>query len=172
MAEAPELQKIVISVDPAASSGPLSSETGIVGFGLGVDGDGYVLADRSGVLSPKAWGQRVVDLYHELGANYVVAEVNNGGEMVKAIIQGIDPTVPVEMVRAAVGKMRRAEPVAALCEDNEQHPCRIHHVGTFEELEDQQTTYTGAARDASPDRLDAYVWAVFFCMLGLEVAIV
>jgi phage terminase large subunit-like protein len=161
----PELVYKCIAVDPAASSGPLSSECGIVGVGRGADGDGYVFADQSAVLTPKGWGQRVVDLYWEHECNEVIAEVNNGGEMVKQIIADIDPRVPVEMKRASTGKKRRAEPVANLYEPTTMKPCRMHHVGMFPALEDQMTQYTGASTEKSPDRLDALVWGTFASML-------
>lgn len=163
---APELLHCVVAVDPAASSGPLSSECGIVAAARGVDGHGYVLRDESAVLTPKGWGTRVVELYYDLGANEVVAEVNNGGEMVRQIILDVDARVPVRMVRASVGKRRRAEPIAALYENNPPlHVGRVHHVGSFPQLEDQMTTYTGATGDVSPDRMDALVWGLWATML-------
>jgi phage terminase large subunit-like protein len=167
----PEMTYSVVAVDPSASSGPMSSECGIVGVGRGADGHGYVWGDQSAVLSPKGWGNRVVEMYWSNECNEVIAEANNGGEMVSTIIQDIDPRVPVRLVRASRGKMRRAEPVVALYEPTKDRPCRVHHVGVFPALEDQMTSYTGATTEKSPDRMDAAVWGLTACMLD-EVAYV
>lgn len=155
--EAPELRRVVVAVDPSATEA--GDETGIVVAGV-EDREGYVLADRSARRSPLGWAERAVTAYREFDADRIVAERNNGGEMVEATIRTVDPNVPVSLVWASKGKHTRAEPVAALYEQG-----RIHHVGTFPELESQLTSWTPEDA-ASPDRLDALVWAMTDLMLG------
>lgn len=153
----PLLLRIVVAVDPAASHGPDADETGIVGAGKGNDRQGYLLADVSGRLSPEKWARRAIDLYRELEADVIVAERNNGGEMVRATIAAVDRTVPVKLVWASRGKVTRADPIAARYELN-----TMHHVGVFPELEDELCLWepgeTGRG-EYSPNRLDALVWA-------------
>lgn len=166
-AEARQLKysRIVVGVDPAASSEDGSNETGIIGVGRGAKtGHGYCLADRSGIMTPGEWGKAAVELYRELKADRIVAEVNNGGEMVKHTIHTVDPHVPVTMVHATRGKGRRAEPVSALAEQG-----KVHHVGMYPELEDQLTLLTPDEYlgQGSPDRADAYVWALTELLIGL-----
>jgi phage terminase large subunit-like protein len=123
-----------------------------------------VLADATCQgLSPGGWARRVVDLYHRLEADRIVAEVNQGGDMVEAIIRQADGSVPVEKVRASRGKWLRAEPVAALYERG-----RVRHVGAFPKLEDEMSDFGpgGLSSGRSPDRLDALVWALTALMLG------
>jgi phage terminase large subunit-like protein len=166
VAVAPELVRIVVAVDPPASSGARSAACGIVAAGLGVDGRGYVLADRTLVrATPRAWAERAIALYHALGADRLVAEVNQGGEMVETVIREADPTVPVTSVRASRGKWTRAEPVALLYAQG-----RIAHVGLHAELEDQMCNFVpgGTADGVSPDRIDALVWALSALMLSPE----
>ncbi|MYZ50352.1 ATP-binding protein, partial [Rhizobiales bacterium L72] len=130
----------------------------IVAAGRGADGLAYVLADRSAArLSPAGWARRAVALHHELGADRIVAEVNQGGDMVAALIRQADEAAPVEQVRATRGKWLRAEPVAALYEAG-----RVRHVGAFPELEDEMCDFAagGLSSGRSPDRLDALVWAL------------
>jgi phage terminase large subunit-like protein len=116
---------------------------------------GYVLEDVSLACSSSAqWARAAVAAYHRWAADVIVAEVNNGGDMVGLTVHTIDPTVNYRSVRATRGKVRRAEPVVGLYEQR-----RIHHVGTFPELEDQQTSWTEDA-SYSPDRLDALVWGL------------
>jgi phage terminase large subunit-like protein len=150
----PELQRIVIAVDPPAGSGAKANACGIVCAGLGADGRVYVLDDASCKrLRPAQWAKRVVELYHTREADRVVAEVNQGGDMVRAVIAQVDAAVPVRTVHATRGKRARAEPVAALYEQG-----RVSHVGAFRELEDEMCSAIGEG--PSPDRLDALVWAV------------
>ncbi|MEQ8751860.1 MAG: terminase family protein [Amphiplicatus sp.] len=152
---APALERIVVAIDPPASSGPEADECGIVVAGV-ADGIAYVLADWSkGAMSPRLWAERALAAYHEFSADRIVVEVNQGGEMARAVIAQVEPSAPVRAVRAVFGKRLRAEPVAALYEQG-----RVRHVGAFPGLEDQMTAFTGAASDKSPDRLDALVWAV------------
>jgi phage terminase large subunit-like protein len=152
---APELQRIVVAIDPAATSGEESDETGIAV--AGVNGDhGYVLADRALRASPEKWARRAIEAYYEFKADRIVAESNNGGEMVASVIRSADANVPVKLVTASRGKAIRAEPVSALYEQG-----RVHHVGSFPALEDQMTQFDPSeTSQKSPDRMDALVWAV------------
>ena len=163
---APELRRIVVAVDPPAASGQRSDACGIVAAGIDREGFGFVLADATCQgLSPGGWARRVVDLYHRLEADRIVAEVNQGGDMVEAVIRQADPDVPVEQARASRGKFLRAEPVAALYEQG-----RVRHVGAFPALEDEMCDFTlgGLSSGRSPDRLDALVWALSALMLGRD----
>ncbi|HEX2256050.1 MAG TPA: terminase family protein [Afifellaceae bacterium] len=163
VAAAPELARIVVALDPPASSGAGSDACGIVAAGLGRDRLGYVLADATASgLSPAGWARRAADLYHRLGADRLVAEVNQGGEMVAAVIRQADPAVAIQMVHATRGKWLRAEPVAALYEQG-----RVRHVGAFAALEDEMCDFGlgGLSSGRSPDRLDALVWALSALML-------
>lgn len=112
----PDLVRVVVAIDPAVTSGPDSDETGIVVAGKGPDGHGYVLDDRSLRASPDAWAKRAVAAYHEYKADRIIAESNNGGEMVRLTLRTVDPDVPVTLVTASRGKRARAEPIAALYE--------------------------------------------------------
>ncbi len=153
---APEnLVRVVIGVDPAVTSHSSSDETGIIAAASGSDGDYYVLRDASGVFAPLVWGHRVVDLYHELGADRIVGEVNNGGDLIEAMLRQIDPDLSFRSVTASRGKIARAEPIAALYEKN-----KVHHVGVFPDLEDEMTGFSPGTATYSPDRMDALVWAL------------
>lgn len=160
--EAPkDLQRIVIAIDPATSSEEGSDETGLVACGTGLDKDGYqrgyVLADRSLRGSPEEWARAAVRLYREFEADRIIAEKNQGGEMVEAVIKAVDRNVPVTLVHASRGKHVRAEPISALYEQG-----RIHHVGRFDELEDQMCLFSRDydRSNGSPDRVDALVWGL------------
>lgn len=153
-----DLDRIVVAVDPAVTSADDSDETGIVVAGVKrMRGEPhyFVLADRSKHSSPQAWGAAVVNAYHEYRADRVVAEVNNGGDLVEIMLKGFGERIPYKAVRASRGKLVRAEPVAALYERG-----LVHHVGRFGQLEDQMRTYQGRDTEKSPDRMDALVWAL------------
>tara|TARA_R110000765_G_scaffold49159_3_gene100048 strand:+ start:1356 stop:2606 length:1251 start_codon:yes stop_codon:yes gene_type:complete len=149
-----ELTQIIVAVDPAVTANVNSDETGIIVVGKCVKNEYYVLEDISGKHSVDKWGKMAVRAFYEWEADRIVAEVNNGGDLVERLLRSIDVNVPYRSVRASRGKMVRAEPVAALYE---QH--KVHHIGVFEELETQLTTYTGQT-NPSPDRLDALVWGL------------
>ena len=149
-----ELTNIIVAVDPAVTSHEGSDETGIVVVGKDRNNEYYVLEDLSGIHSADTWGKIAIRAYYEWEADRIVAEVNNGGDLVERLIRSIDNNVPYRAVRASRGKMLRAEPVAALYEQR-----RVHHVGVFEELETQMCTYIGQTKP-SPDRLDALVWGL------------
>jgi phage terminase large subunit-like protein len=156
---APDMVRIVVAIDPAMTSGEEADETGIVVAGKGTDGHGYVLADRTCRLSPEGWAGRAVAAYREFKADRVVAEVNNGGDMVGSMVKNADPNAAYKEVRASRGKRVRAEPISQLYEQG-----KVHHVGTFEALEDQMVTFVPDIAD-SPDRVDALVWALSDLML-------
>lgn len=149
--QAPELIRVVVGVDPPASHSVESAECGIIVAGLGTDGHGYVLDDLSLQGSPNEWARQAVTGYYRYHADRLVAEVNQGGDMVEAVIRGIDEKVAFKSVRATRGKQLRAEPVAAIYEQG-----RGHHVGAFPYVEDQMCQWVQG--DVSPDRLDALVW--------------
>ena len=151
----PHVVRTVVAIDPATTSGEGADETGIIVAALAVDGNGYVMDDLSGRYGPAEWAHKAIAVYKSHGADRIVAEANQGGEMVTATLNAIDPLVPVTLVHASKGKRTRAEPIAALYEQG-----RIFHVAPLPLLEDQQCAYTGAPGEASPDRLDALVWAL------------
>lgn len=155
----PPLTRIVVAVDPAGSTSESASDTGIVVAGLGEDKQGYVLADLTVKASPAGWAKVATDAYHLWEADCIVAEINHGGDMVEHTIKTADESVMVKQIRASRGKYTRAEPVSALYEQQ-----RIHHVGMFGLLEDQQCTWVPGDED-SPDRLDADVWAITELMI-------
>lgn len=151
----PQMRRVVVAVDPAITAKAESNLTGIIAAGLGVDGRGYILADSSGRYSPDAWAKKAVTQFDALRADRIVAEGNQGGEMVRHTIQSVRSTVPITIVHASRGKQARAEPIAALYEQG-----RISHAAPFAELEDQMCTWEPLGDDPSPDRLDAMVWAL------------
>ena len=156
---APELVRVVVAIDPAVASSAHSDETGIVVAGRDAKGDGYVLADASGRCPPVEWANTAITAFRSHRADRIVAEVNNGGELVEAMLRTVDPNVPFAAVHAARGKVARAEPVAALYEQG-----RIHHIGAFPALEDQMCAFAPDfdrnIAGYSPDRVDALVWAL------------
>lgn len=162
--EAPALARIVVAVDPSVTSSKGSNECGIVVVGLGRDNHGYVLHDASGNMAADKWARVAVELYKEYKADRIIAEVNNGGDLVESTIRAVckpDEKVTYRSVHASRGKVVRAEPVSALYEQK-----RVHHVGMHPKLEDQQCTYTPVDFEGSPDRVDALVWGITELMLG------
>jgi phage terminase large subunit-like protein len=155
--KAPPLITIVVSVDPPASSNPDSDEAGIIAVGRDMRDPAhyYILDDLSvSMATPEKWGRAAVTGYYRHSANKIVAEVNNGGEMVEATIKTIDPHIAIHSVHATHGKYTRAEPVSALSEQG-----RLHFVGSFPELEDQCCEWEPGVTE-SPDRMDAMVWGI------------
>ncbi|MGA7675124.1 MAG: terminase family protein [Rhizomicrobium sp.] len=150
--QTPQLARVVVAVDPPASVA--GDECGIVVAGLGEDGAAYVIADCSaGGLTAAGWAKRVADAYEDFEADSIVAEANQGGDMVKQVLLDALPNVAVKLVHATRDKRTRATPAAALYEQG-----RVHHVGSFPDLEDQMCNYDGEGK--SPDRMDALVWAL------------
>ncbi|MGU3536726.1 DNA-packaging protein [Methylobacterium sp. A54F] len=159
----PGLARIVVAVDPPASSGARADACGIVAVGA-LGGTAYVLADATlARAAPQAWASAALALYHRLSADALVVETNQGGEMAAAVLAEVDPAVPVTAVRATRGKYLRAEPVSVLYGQG-----RVRHAGTFPALEDELCDFgsDGLSAGASPDRLDALVWAVTHLLLG------
>ena len=148
----------MVAVDPAVTFSEDADETGIIVDAIGSDGMGYTLADESGRYPPTVWAQKAVAAYHRWKADSIVAEANQGGELVRTVISTVDANVPVRLVHASRGKVTRAEPVASLYIDNPNRTLRWYHVSPFPELEDQMCSYTGEAGSDSPDRMDAHVW--------------
>ena len=161
---APELARIVVALDPPVSSHAQSDACGLIVAGLGVDGRGYVLADRTiKGREPQVWAKAAIAAYHDFHADRLVAEVNQGGDLVALVLEQVDATVPIKKVRASRGKWVRAEPISALYAEG-----RVSHVGEFPELENQLVAFDGTSASLSsksPDRLDALVWALTELML-------
>lgn len=156
--DAPSLNRIVVGVDPPASSGKRADACGIVAAGINGEGAVFVIADEtvSGA-TPAVWAAKAVALYRRIEADALVVEVNQGGEMVKSVIHEVDAGVPVTAVRAMRSKWLRAQPVATLYEQG-----RVHHAGAFAALEDEMCDFgvNGLSSGRSPDRVDALVWAI------------
>lgn len=161
----PPLVRIVVAMDPATTSNEDSDEWGIIAAGQ--DGRDpahfYILADESGIHTPDEAGKQAVRLYHRLGADRLVGEANNGGDMIETIVRYQDANIAYRKVTASRGKLTRAEPVSALYEQG-----RVHHHGMFAQLEDQATTWNPKTDDDSPDRMDAMVWAITELAAGLD----
>lgn len=161
--DVPDLERVVVAVDPATSSEDGSDETGIVVVGLARDNDGYargyVLEDGTVKGSPETWAKKAVTLYRKWQADKIVAEKNQGGDMVGSVIKAVDRSVPIKLVHASRGKYVRAEPISALYEQG-----RVHHVGRFDKLEDQMCLFSvdnfRTPAMGSPDRVDALVWGM------------
>ena len=148
-----ELRRVVVGVDPSVTSTGNQDECGIIVAGESFDGHYYILADSSGQMSTGSWARVTVAEYKNFECDNIIAEVNQGGDLVKMNIKNIDASVPVKMVRATRGKLTRAEPIATLYEEG-----LVHHVGGFSKLETEMTTFTG--HGDSPNRLDALVWVL------------
>lgn len=159
-----EIKKTIIAIDPAVTNQENSDLTGIVACGLDIDNDGVVLDDYSLKASPNDWAQRAVNAYYQHQAAYMVAEVNQGGDMVEAMIHNIDKRIKVKKVRASKGKFARAEPIAALYERDE-----VRHAKPLPDLETEMCEYVPLNSKKSPDRLDAAVWGLTDLCLGTHV---
>lgn len=154
--EAPGLRRIVIGVDPAVTSGSASDSTGIICAGLAADDHYYVLSDATAErATPYEWAEAVCREYEKWHADRVIGEVNNGGDLIEANLRNVNRKLSFKSVRAARGKLTRAEPIAALYEQ-----MKVHHVGEFPELEDEMCNYRPGNSAKSPDRMDALVWAL------------
>jgi phage terminase large subunit-like protein len=157
-----DLRRVVVAIDPAMTSGEDADETGIVVAATALcsclgksERHGFVLADLTTRASPDAWARRAIGAFEDWRASLVVAEVNNGGELVKFTLRTLDPHLPYKAVHASRGKRVRAEPIAALYEQG-----KVHHAGAFAALEDQQCNFVPDDYVGSPDRVDALVWAL------------
>ena len=150
----PVMIRVVVAIDPAVTNSEDSDETGIVTAGMDGQGHYYILADDSLRASPDTWAKEAVVAYKKWKADRIVAETNNGGDMIIMLLRQVDNNVPTKKVTATRGKKLRAEPVSALYEQG-----RVHHVGYFATLEEQMVSWTSESTE-SPDRLDALVWAL------------
>ena len=159
------LVRIVVAIDPAVTANADSDETGIIVAALTRNWHVLILDDLSCKSSPLGWAKIAIAAYRWHRADRIVAEVNNGGDLVAGNIRAIDPSASVRSVRASRGKYIRAEPVAALYEQG-----RVHHIGTFETLEDQMCGWTPQGDEKSPDRMDALVWAVTELLIDIDDA--
>jgi phage terminase large subunit-like protein len=158
--DTPPLKRVVVAIDPAAKKNEAPDDgaaTGIVVAAVGQDGRGYVLDDATCRESPNGWARRAIACFDRYDGDCIVGEVNNGGDMVASTIKVVRPTAPFKAVHASRGKWTRAEPIAALYEQG-----RVSHVGTFAALEDEMVNFgpNGMVGEASPDRVDALVWAL------------
>ena len=160
MANSPQLERIVISVDPAASANLDSDETGIIVCAKDSNGNGYVLEDLSGKYSPSQWASVAVKAFERWNADCIVAEKNMGGDMVESVLRSQNTTARIKLVNATKGKYVRAEPIYSLYEQN-----KIYHIGQFPILENQMITFD-PDKGKSPDRVDALVWGFTELLLG------
>jgi phage terminase large subunit-like protein len=156
----PPLRRVVVAIDPAAKKNEVVEDgaaTGIVVAGVGEDGRGYVLDDKTCRESPNGWARQAIACFDRYEGDCIVGEINNGGDMVESTVRAVRNTVPFKSVTASRGKWVRAEPIAALYEQG-----RVSHVGTFAALEDEMVNFgpNGMVGEASPDRVDALVWAL------------
>ena len=151
---APPLIRVVVAIDPAVTANATSDETGIVAAGVASNGEYYILDDKSIRTTPDAWARVAVELYHKHKADKIVAETNNGGDMVILLLKQVDASIATKKVTATRGKQLRAEPISSLYEQG-----KVHHAGYFSELETQMCEWTPQSAE-SPDRLDALVWAL------------
>lgn len=165
--KAPEMDRVLVAIDPSVSSGEHSDSTGIIVVGRGEEyGHGYVLADRTLKGSPLEWAQAAIKAVHDFEAQGIIVEVNQGGDLVVANIRSVDPTVRVDTVHASKGKHIRFAPVGSLFEQG-----RIHHVGNFADLEQELCAFTldGYAGDGSPDRADALTYGLTALLLQKRI---
>ena len=155
------IRRVAVGIDPAVTSTEQSDETGIIVAGVDHNNHGYVMADFSGIYSPAAWADRALKAYYDYDADWIIAEDNNGGEMVESTLRARDPNARIKRVHASRGKAARAEPISAFYEQG-----RVHHVGSFYALEDQLCSWVPVSASRSPDRLDALVWCMTELLLG------
>lgn len=152
--EIPEMQRVVVAIDPAVSNNENSDETGIIVVGKGFDNRYYILEDLSDRMSADTWANVAINAFYKYNCDRIIAEVNNGGDLVERLIRTVDKDVAYKKVHASRGKLVRAEPISALYEQE-----KVSHVGTFPKLEDQMCSFTLDSK-SSPDRLDALVWGL------------
>jgi phage terminase large subunit-like protein len=157
----PELVRTVVAIDPAVGTGRGSHEVGIVVAAKGIDGHAFVLADLSGRMGPDEWARRAAHAARFWGADALVAEPNNGGDLIRTVIEGVDSTLRYKAIRSSASKVRRAEPIAGWYELG-----RVHHVDRFDLLEDQLVTANLEHDEGPNDRLDALVLALTELELG------
>ena len=152
--EIPDLERVVVAIDPAVTNTKNSDETGIIVVGRGEDKMFYILADYSGKYSPDQWAAKAIDAFDIHKADRIIGESNNGGDMIEHTLRTISTTIPFTSVHASRGKRMRAEPIAALYEQG-----KVFHAPNLALLEEQMVSWTPDA-PSSPDRLDALVWGM------------
>jgi predicted phage terminase large subunit-like protein len=150
--EMPEMERVIVAIDPAVTNNEGSDETGIVVVGKGFDKRFYVIDDLSDRMSADTWANVAINAFYKYNCDRIIAEVNNGGDLVERLIRTVDRNVPYKKVHASRGKLVRAEPISALYEQE-----RVSHIGSFPKLEDQMCSLDSRS---SPDRLDALVWGL------------
>ena len=158
------LKRLIIAVDPAVTQHKSSDETGIIVAGITDEGIGVVLEDLSMKGSPNQWICKVIETYKRLNADRIVAEVNNGGDLIEQLLRTYEASLSYKALRATRGKVMRAEPIAALYEQG-----KVWHAASFPQLEEQLCTYVPCASTQSPDRLDALVWALTELMFSCHI---
>ncbi len=152
--------KTIVALDPSVSSNENSDECGIVVCSIDEFHEGIVEDDLSGKLSTKKWAQRAVNAYHKYEAAYIVAEVNQGGDLVKDAIKAIDPNIKIKTVHASKGKFARAEPITVFYEQDDDMDIRVHHRKPMPDLESEMTEWVPMDTKESPNRIDALVWGL------------
>lgn len=157
--ELPELARVCIPVDPAVTANDASDETGIIPVAKGVNGHFYVIGDYTGKYTPEQMARRIAVAYTEKQADMVVAETNNGGDLIETVLKYVGGEMPYTGVHAARGKFTRAEPIALLYSQG-----RVHHYGSYPKLEDELTVWCPQSGDKSPNRMDALVWGIWYLM--------
>ena len=155
VAFAKTLARVVISVDPAVTSNAESDMTGIIVAGIDLNGCSYILEDATDRYTPEGWATKAIALYNLYEADKIVAERNQGGDLVKYTLHTVDETIPLRLVHASRGKFARAEPISSLYERG-----KVKHVKGLDALEDQMVQFEPLGSIGSPDRLDAMVWAI------------
>jgi len=150
-----DLERVVVAIDPAVTSKKTSDETGMIVAGKDSEGKFYVLHDASARYTPSAWSEKAIMLFNQYQCDKIIAEVNNGGQLVEHTLRTQSENVPYKSVHASRGKRTRAEPIASLYEQG-----KVHHVGNFQRLENQLCNWEATSGEPSPDRLDALVWAL------------
>lgn len=150
----PDLIRIVVAIDPAVTSGDEADQTGIVVSGKAIDGHFYVLQDGTVRDTPRQWAQKSINMYKDNKADLIVGEANNGGDLIETVLRTIDVNISYKKIHASRGKITRAEPVSSLYEQG-----KVHHVGLFDDMEDEMCSYTAQSSD-SPNRMDALVWSI------------
>lgn len=158
------LKRIVVSIDPAVTSTDTSDETGLIVAGVGFDDHLYVLEDRTDVYKPNEWAREAIVLYNKYKADRIIGEVNNGGDLIEAVLRNIDPKISYKAVHATRDKLTRAEPIAAYYEEG-----KAHHVDQLPELELEMTTWESKKGEKSPNRIDALVWAATELIISSSV---
>jgi len=156
----PDLKRVVVAIDPAATATKTSDETGIITAGIGYDGKGYVFEDNTGIMTPNQWAMTSIKAYERHNADRIIGEANNGGDMIETVIRNIDKSVSYKKVWASKAKRTRAEPIAALYEQG-----RVKHLNALPKLETEMTTWSAMDGEKSPNRVDALVWALTELMI-------